>query len=192
VLGSPDLATHRDEKELLKLRADRARQLRGVITDALGKPRGRDYVVAAAVLDAAFVALGRTNDPAALDWLREEHTHTRAGEFEEVRLVAAHRALVLFTNVPARARHAMVKRLVTAYGGTAATATHEHPNVKAFWDRIKFGVVEAIKYYATAPGGGPPENAQGEVLNSLEDLTTWWRDHDVLGKAPWVDPRPPR
>jgi hypothetical protein len=192
LLGSADLALHRDEKEVAKLRAERARALMDAIGTAFGRPKpGRDYDVPGKVIDAAFTALGKTNDPAALEWLREEYLHTRGGDFEEVRLLAAHKALLLFTQVPGRTRHAIARQVIVSYRGVAAAAVQKPPVGKAFWDRIKFGVVEVFKYYATAPGGGPPENVKG-VMNTIEELHVWWRAHDDPAKAPWVDPKAPK
>lgn len=190
LLGSPELAVHRDAKELARLRADRARALEDALEGPLGKPKpGRDPV-SAALLEATFAALARTNDPAALDWLREEYLHTRSGELEEQRLLAAHKAMLLFTHVPGRARHALARQVIVSYRGTAASAAQNPPVNKPFWDRLKFGIVELFKHYATPPGGGPPANARGEVLNTLEELHVWWRRHDDPTKAPWLDPKP--
>ena len=193
LLGSPDLAVHREPKELARLRADRARGLRGAITVAFAKPTGnREYEVPPAVLDATFTALGKTNDRAALEWLLAEYMHTRSGYFEESRLLPAHRAMLLFTNVPGRLRHAIARQVIVSYRGTAAGAADNPAVGKAFWDRIKFGVVELFKHYATGPGGGPPETGKGEVINTIEELHIWWRHHDDPTRAPWLDPKAPK
>lgn len=199
ILGSADLAKLRDAKEVEKLRADRARDLEDVITNDFGKPKGnKEFTVRTDILEATFAALGRTNEPKALDWLSKEYIHTRNGQFEEDRLVAAHKAMKLFTNVPGKTRFAIVGQMITQYSGTEANAKQtggtdpkartQAQAAKAFWDKIKAGVVDCINYYATAPGGGPPANAEGQGYTTVDDLKKWWTDHDKASRAPWVDP----
>ena len=199
ILGSPDLAKFRETKEVAKLRSDRARDLQGVITADLGKPKGnKEYDVPVDVLEAAFAAVGRTNDLKSLDWLREEYIHTRNGRFEEERLVAAHKAMKLFLNVPAKTRFDIVDAMITLYGGAEAKGTQQSGSTaaeraaaqaaKAFWDKIKTGVIEVINYYATAPGGGPPVNAEGQGYTTIKELNRWLNEHKRMGKDPWVDP----
>jgi hypothetical protein len=199
ILGSPDLAKFRDEKEVAKLRADRARELQDVITNDFGKPKGnKEYQVPVAVLEAAFAAIGKSNDPKGLEWLAKEYIHANNGQFQEERLVAAHKAMKLFTNVPGKQRYAIVNAMITLYSGTEAAtnqasgadakAKAQAQAMKAFWDKIKTGVVEAINYYATAPGGGPPVNAEGQGFTTVKDLKDWFDSHNKPNKAPWVDP----
>jgi hypothetical protein len=204
ILGSADLAKYRDAKEVEKLRAERAKQLMDVISNDFGKQTGnREYQIAVGTLEATFAALGKTNEPKALDWLVKEYTHTRNGQFEEERLVAAHKAMVLFTTptvVPGKKRHEIVGLVITNYagveanaqqtGGSDAKARAQAQASKAFWDKIKTGVIAVINYYATAPGGGPPTK-EGQGITTLKELNDWWRDNDNPKKAPWVDPKDP-
>jgi hypothetical protein len=157
------------------------------------------------VLEATFAALGKTNEPKALDWLLAEYVHTRNGPFEEERLVAAHKAMVLFTNtanvLPGKKRHMIVDTFIKTYAGVEANAKQtggadakqkaQAQASKAFWDKIKTGVVAVINYYATPPGGGPPTTKDGQGITTLEELNGWWRANDNVKKAPWVDPKDP-
>ena len=124
ILGSPDLAKNRDAKEVEKLRSERAKQLMDVISSDFGKQTGnKEYQIAVGVLEATFAALGKTNEPKALDWLLKEYTHTRNGQFEEERLVAAHKAMVMFTTpavVPGKKRHEIVSVMYTNYSAVEA------------------------------------------------------------------------
>jgi hypothetical protein len=204
ILGSPDLAKYRDAKEVEKLRAERAKHLMDVLANDFGKEAGKkELQIAVGVLEATFAALGKTNEPKALDWLLKEYTHTRNGQFEEERLVAAHKAMVMFTSptpVPGKKRHEIVDLFIKGYagveanaqqtGGSDAKARAQAQASKAFWDKIKTGVVAVINYYATAPGGGPPTK-DGQGMTTLKDLSDWWRDNDNPRKAPWVDPKEP-
>jgi hypothetical protein len=200
ILGSPDLAKFRDEKEVAKLRGENARKLQDVITNDFGKPKGnREYSVPVGVLEATFAAIGKTNDPRSLEWLAKEYVHTRNGQFEEERLVAAHKAMKVFTNVPGKQRYAIVGEMIKIYSGTEASAGNQSSGstaaekskaqaAKAFWDKIKSGVVEAVNYYATAPGGGPPVNTEGQGYTTLTELRRWWQEHERPNRPPWVDP----
>jgi hypothetical protein len=195
ILGSKDLGRLRDTKEVAALRSARAQQLMAVVATDLGRTAAKDRDVPQALLDAVFVALARTNDPKALDWLAKEFVHTRGGAFEEARLLAAHKAMTLFTNVPGRKRYDIAEVMIRLYDGTAASAkqaTPEGRTHKAFWDHVRVGVIAAINHFATPPGGGPPTDAAGLGLTSVEELSAWWRAHKKPTQAPWLDPKAPK
>jgi hypothetical protein len=193
VLGSKDLLLLRDEKAAAALRAARARALMAVLGTDFGRAGTKDHEVPAGVLEATFAALARTNDARAFDWLAKEYVHTRGGAFEEARLVAAQRALTLFTGVPGRKRHELVEHMTRIYSGTDASARQNTPEGranKAFWDRVRVPVIALINHLATAPGGGPPTDEKGLGLTTMDELTAWWRAHKKPTQAPWLDPKP--
>ncbi len=199
ILGSADLAKNRDAKAVEKLRGDQAKELMGILEKDFDK-RNKDEIPAPAGLtEAVCLALGRTNELKVLEWLTANFVHTNNGTYHEERLVAAHKAMKMFTNVPARQRHVIAGTMITVYSGTEGSTNQVNSSdpktrqqaqaAKAFWDKIKTGVIECVNYYATAPGGGPPVNAEGNGLTTMKDLQDWWRKNDKLGRGPWVDPK---
>ena len=195
VLTSPDLVRFRDERAVAALRADRARQLMTVVDADFGRTGTKDHDVPPAVLEAAFAAIARIDKARAFDWLAEEYVHTRGGPFEEPRLIAAQKSMVLLANLPGKKRHAIAEVMTRIYSGTDASAkqpTADGRANKAFWDRVRVTTIAAINHFATAPGGGPPTDAAGLGLTTMDELAEWWRKHKSPTQAPWLDPKPPK
>ena len=176
-----------------KLRAARSREMIDVIGKDLAEKKR--FAVATGVLDAAYGCLGKWNEPASLDYLLKEYAHTNNGTFMEERLVAAHKAMVLFTNVPGKMRYAIVDQFLRVYPSTEATASQSKndPAVQAakkFWDRVKTTAVEVVSYYSIDPSTKlAPQNKDGQKLTSMKDLRDWFSDHEKVNKAPWLDPK---
>lgn len=199
IIGSPDLAKGRDAKAVDKVRGELAKQLMGILEKDFDKRHADDMMAPAALTEAVFTALGRTNDLKVLEWMALNFIHTNNGAYHEERLVAAHKAMKLFTNVPAKVRHQIVGQMITVYSGTEGSTNQINSSdpktrqqaqaAKAFWSKIQTGVIECVNYYATAPGGGAPTNAEGTGLTTMKDLMEWWRKNDKLGRSPWVDPK---
>jgi hypothetical protein len=188
VLGSKDLAFHRNEKDVAALRSALARGLMDVLGDDFGRESARSHSVPQAVLEATFVALARTNDPKAFDWIVKEYVHTRGGDFEEARLIAAHKALTLFAKVPGRKRYDVVEVMIRIYSGTDASAKQSTPEGRAnkrMWDHVRVTTIAAINHLATPPGGRPPANAEGLGLTTMDELALWWRAHKRTTDAVW-------
>ena len=207
LLGSPDLAKCpnakdplRDEKELLKMRSERSRELREVIAGDLTTPR-QEYQGPLAVLEFTFAALGKMNDPKSLEWMRDEFIHTRNAPDEVDRLVSAHKAMILFKNVLGDMRFSVVQAMVTTYrgaeaqanaGSTAAAdpkAKAQAASAKTFWDRVKKDAVAATNYYCTDASNKAPQTADGQALTTMEELARWWTDNNRKNRAPWLDPK---
>ena len=199
ILSSPDLAKNRDAKQLDKLRGDMSKELQAVIEQHQAKEAQAERLPSAAVTEATFAALARTNEQKVLQWLHDNFTHTNNAPFEVERLVAAHKAMKLFTNVPGKMRHMVAGTLIRVYSGIEGSAKQVNSSdpktrtqaqaAKAFWDKVKPGVIEAVNYFATAHGGGAPTNAEGQGFTTMDEYMNWWRDHDKVNREPWLDPK---
>ena len=134
-------------------------------------------------LDAAYAALARLNDPSALQWMIDEHHHTKEREIPF--LMAAHTALLKFRDVPGKVRFDICDTFITAYSATELVAqrvgnSSNDQAAKRFWDRMKVHVVPLLQHYA-----GKPRNEEGQALSTLREFSTWWRQNDDARKAPW-------
>lgn len=148
----------------------------------------KTYELNADHLDAMFAALGKLNDMDSIAWILKNHVH--ANYVQEMYLVAADKALVLFKNVPGRVRHAVCDEFVRVYASVESQAeqSSNDKNVlakKRFWDDIKTYAIPVVQYYAQQP-----KNDQGAVLKSMGEFQKFMRDHRNLRRPPWVDPKP--
>jgi len=136
-------------------------------------------------LDAAYAALAALNDPGTLRWMLEEHSHSKEREIPF--LMAAHRAMLKFKDVPGKLRHDICKRMIIAYSAvesvarTASSAVKDRAK-KRFWDQMREYVIPVLQVYC-----GKPENAEGEALSTVHEFDRWFDDHDNKRKAPWKD-----
>lgn len=188
LLTSPELLGLRDEKAVASLRADRARALRAVLTTDFGRSSVKDREVPTNLLEATFVAAVRTDPAGSFDWLAEEYVHTRSGKFEEDRLIAAQKAMLLLKDVPGKKRHEIVDLMVRIYSGTEASAKQPTPDGrtnKKFWDHVRVTTIAAVNHFATPPGGSPPASADGLGLTTMDELAAWWRAHKRPTDAVW-------
>jgi hypothetical protein len=200
LLSHADLAKNRTEDELKKLKQSRSGDLMNVLAGDFTKPK-QDYLVPVAVLETTFAALARMNQEKALEWMIEEYIHTRNAPEETERLVAAHKAMKLFTAMPGKLRHALVDKMITLYAGAEAQANNAASSgatpqqksaaaaAKAFWDKIKNDAIAAANYFATGADNAVPQNAEGQALTTMKELKEWFETHSRLNKAPWVDPK---
>lgn len=200
VLSHADLAKCRTEEEIKKLKSARSRELMDILATDFTKPK-QDYLVPVAVLETTFATLGRLNQEKTLEWMIAEYIHTRNAPEETERLVAAHKAMRLFTGVPGKLRFALVEKMITLYAGAeaqagAAASTGATPQqksaaaaAKAFWDKVGRDAIATTNYFATGPDGAVPQNKEGQALTTMKELKEWWESHSRPNKAPWVDPK---
>jgi hypothetical protein len=185
----PDMAKGTDEqkkevRDREKQRAGIAKKLQAALGKDLYKP---GWQVPTGLTEAAFGALGKMNDAASLTWLMENFVHTRNVPEDEEQLIAAHKAMKLFKNVPAKQRYAIVDAFMKIYPSTEAQAekSDKDPKIQAakrFWDRIKTDAVAVVAYYASSPS-----NDKGEALSTMQEFAGWFRTHDKPNRPPWVD-----
>ena len=143
------------------------------------------YDVPTQLREEAFAALGKLNDMDSLAWMLDEFVHTKETEAEW--MSAAHKAMVLFTDVPGKLRHAIVQDMVKTYAGLETQAKQNSPDVKIqaakrLWDQIKNDVIKVVQYFA-----GAPLNDEGEALATMEEFARWFRAHKKPNRAPWKD-----
>jgi hypothetical protein len=50
-----------------------------------------------------------------------------------------------------------------------------------FWDRIKTDVIKSMQYISKSP-----VDDKSQALSTMKDFLDWFRDHEKLGKEPWV------
>ncbi|MHC5012218.1 MAG: hypothetical protein ACYTG6_14960 [Planctomycetota bacterium] len=163
-----------------------SKDIRNVLERTIFKAK---YEVPMLLLEEVFAALGRLNDHDSLQWMVDEFIHTKSSPREAVdQLVAAHKAMSLFKDVPGSLRYAVVKEMVTIYASTESTAEQSSNDpkvqaVKVFWDRIKSGAIRAVQYYA----GEPVSDETGQALATMAEFQQWFRDHKNPRRAPWRD-----
>jgi hypothetical protein len=168
--------------------AELAKDLQGVLEKRIFNAK---YNVAALVFDEVFLALAKLNDHDVLAWMLDQFTHTKASPAIEVdKLVAAHKAMVAFTNVPGKLRIEIVKQMSKIYAPVERSASTQStdPKVqsaKQFWDKVKIGAIRVAQYFALEP-----KNADGVALATMVEFEDWFRDNDNPRKAPWTDPEP--
>ena len=125
------------------------------------------------MLEATFATIVRPTSCARSTGSRRSTSTRGAGEFEEQRLIAAHKAMTLFTSVPGKKRYDVVEVMIPIYSGTDASAkqsTAEGRANKKIWDRVRVTTIAAINHLATPPGGGPPTDAKGLGLTTMDEL----------------------
>lgn len=140
------------------------------------------------LLDAAFAALGALNDVGSLKWMLDEHCH--ANEVQKFYIIAAHKAMVLFKNVPGKLRKEICDHFVKFYGSVEAQAEKSSTDPKdlakkRFWDDIKTYTIPVVQYYA-----GKPTKDDGSALATMLEFDDFMRQHKNARKAPWVDAKP--
>ena len=104
-----------------------------------------------------------------------EFTHTKSSPREVVdQLVAAHAAMVGFKNVPGKLRYELVSEMVKSYAGVESLGPRSDDprwrSQKRFWDRIKIGVLKALRHYT-----GHPTDETGTELMTVEQFVAWFR-----------------
>ena len=113
-LKNPDGTPMLNEKD----RKDLSKKIMQAIEKKLTKVK--THTVSTDHLDAAFAALGKLNDMGALAWMVKNYTHAIDNRKEY--LVAAHKAMVLFKNVPGKLRKEVCDSMVKTYAGVESQA----------------------------------------------------------------------
>ena len=169
-----------------KGRKDLSKKIMGAIDKRLTKVKTHD--VNTDVLNAAFAALGKLNDPSSLQWMLKNHCH--ANEVKKYYIIAAHQAMVLYKDIPGKLRYEVCAQFVKVYGSVESQAeqSSNDPAVlakKRFWDDIKTYTIPVVQHFA-----GKPTDADGNALATMADFTAFMREHKNARKAPWADPKP--
>ena len=155
-----------------------------------GQFKAKGYLVPELLLETAFGALGKLNDEKSLAWMLDNFVHTNNDKDRVNQLVAAHKAMILFKDVPGKTRYAIVEEMVKLYAGTEATASQSSTDVKVqaakqFWDRIKNDAIKVVQVMS-----GEPTDDQDQVLATMKEFQNWFRDHDNKRDPAWKDPEP--
>lgn len=183
----PDTASDEEKKAFQakdkKFRKDLSRTIMKTIEKKLTKVK--THQVSTDLLDAAFEALGKLNDESALLWMAKEYSHTIDTKKEY--LVAAHKAMVLFTNVPGKIRYDIVSQFIKSYAGVELQAEKSAADAatlakKRFWDYIKTHTIPVMQYFA-----GKPVDEEDQALSEMKQFQAWMRDHKSPRKPPWTD-----
>jgi len=166
-----------------KARKDLSKKIMQAVDKKLTKVKSHD--VNPDTLDAALAALGKLNDPSSLAWMLKNYTH--ANDNKKEYLIAAHKAMVLFTDVPGKLRQDICATMVKSYAGVESQAKQvsSDPKITAkkdFWDAIKTYTIPVMQYYA-----GKPEDEEGVPMAEMSQFQTFMRSHRSPKKAPWVD-----
>ena len=136
-------------------------------------------------IEAAMTTLGQLGDLGTLGWMTEEFIHAKDNEADW--LVGAHKAMILFKDVPGKMRYTICDEMIKLYAGVESQAERSSTDAKdiakkRFWDKIKTDTVPVVQYYA-----GEPKNEDGAALAKMAEFQTWFREHKNARKAPWVD-----
>ncbi len=166
-----------------KGRKSLSKSIMGAIDKRLTKVKTHD--VNTDHLAAAFGALGQLNHPSSLQWMLKNHCH--ANEVKKQYIIAAHKAMVLFKDVPGKLRYEVCSQFVKVYGGVEAQANKSSTDAKdlakkRFWDDIKTYTIPVVQHYA-----GKPTDKEGSALATMEAFTAFMREFKNARKAPWVD-----
>lgn len=177
VLG--DMSEFLDEKG----RKDLTKKVIKAIESKLVKVKTHD--VNTELLEAAFAALGKLNHEDGVKWMLKEWSH--ANEVQKAYLIAGHKALVLFKDVPGKLRYEICDRFTTVYASVESQAEQSSTDAKIlakkrFWDDIKTHTIPVLQHFA-----GKPTNADGVALSTMQEFQGYMRDHKNAKRAPWVD-----
>lgn len=166
-----------------KGRKDLSKKIMQAIEKKMTKVKG--YDINTDTLDATFAALGKLNDPGSLAWMAKNYTH--ANDNRKEYLIAAHKAMVLFTSVPGKLRQEVCAAMVKTYAGVESQAQQvsADPKITAkkdFWDAIKTYSIPVLQYFASQP-----EDEEGVPMAEVKQFQQFMRDHRSLKKEPWAD-----
>lgn len=185
LLGQMAALKNTDETPVLdaKARKSLSKKIMQAIEKKLTKVKTHD--VNTDTLDAAFAALARLNDPSSLAWMVKNYTH--ANDNKKEYLIAAHKAMVLFTEVAGKLRQEICATMVKTYAGVESQAKQKSadPKITAkrdFWDAIKTYTIPVLQYYAAKP-----EDEEGVPMAEMAQFQEFLRTHRSMKKAPWVD-----
>ena len=150
------------------------------------------YQVNADHLDAMFAALGLLNEASSLEWMLEEYSNTNNADDAIVSLIAAHKAMVLFTDMPGSLAYEISDEFTKTYSSVESQAEQSSTDknvqaAKRMWDRIRVYTIRVVQYYAKEP-----TDEEGQALNTMETLYYWFKDHKNKRKAPWVEEKKPK
>ncbi len=179
ILG--DMAPLLDEKGRKSL----SKKIMQAIDKRLTKVKTHD--VNSDLLAAAFGALGKLNHETSLDWMLKNHCH--ANEVKKQYIIAAHKAMVLFKDVPGKVRYEVCDEFVKVYGSVEAQAEKSSTDAKdlakkRFWDDIKTYTIPVVQHFA-----GKPTDPDGNALATMADFFQFMRDNKNARKGPWADPK---
>ena len=178
-LKNPDGTPVMDEKA----RKDLSKKLMQAIEKKLTKVKTHE--VSTDHLDATFAALGKLNDPGSLSWMTDNYTH--AIDNRKAYLIAAHKAMVLFKNIPGKQRKEVCDAMVKTYAGVESQAQQKSadPKITAkkdFWDAIKTYTIPVLQYFA-----GYPKDPEGVPLAEVKQFQEFLRENRNAKKGPWAD-----
>ena len=153
--------------------------------------RKAKYDVDALFLEKAFAALAALDVPSSLGWMKDNFIHTKSTDSEIDRLVAAHKAMVMFTKPKGKVRFEIVKEMIKTYAGVESQAEQNSSDAKvlakkAFWDRIRVDTIKVVQTFA----GDSAQTPEGQIFNRMQEFQQWWNDNKNPKKAPWTDPKP--
>ncbi len=160
-----------------------------------GPFKAKGYMVPELLLETSFAALGKLNDMDSLEWLLDNFVHTNNARDKVNQLIAAHKAMILFKNVPGKLRYEIVEEMVKTYSGTELRARNKGSTDKndqaaaRLWDRIKIDAIRAVQVMAGEPKHEMGDQ-EGELLMLMSEFSDWFRDNKNPRKAPWKDEEP--
>lgn len=139
------------------------------------------------LLEQMFMTLAQLNRPSGLSWMVDNYIHTKSRDEDVIRLVAAHKAMIEFKEVPGKLRYAICKDMITTYSSVESQAEQStnDPNIqakKAFWDRIRVDAIKVVQFF-----GGEPQDEDQQVINTMGGFQRWWRSVKAPKHALWKD-----
>jgi hypothetical protein len=157
----------------------------------LYKPRG--YAISAELTETAYQALAAIGELSTLAWLADRHLHTREAPEDLAQILAAHRAMLRFREVPGELRHQIVRRMVAIYAGVETQASQSQvpgalaaQSARRFWDRTRLDLIATLQHLT-----GHPLNERGETLATMREFQIWWQHHGNPRRPPWTEPLAP-
>jgi hypothetical protein len=201
-LRETDIQDQRNERESVNIKAAEVLKDLGPILAPKVKKRlwkkirrvinrlhdAKRYEPGIARIEATFTALAHTGEHDALRWLLDDYVHAKKNEVHF--LIAAHKAMQLFKNVPGSLRYEIVDEFIDRYAGIEALAVQSSADPaivskKVFWDKIRVHTIATIQYYA-----GFPKTEDGVAINTMQGFQKWFRGVKNVRRAPWKDETP--
>jgi hypothetical protein len=159
-----------------------------IVKDAEALHKVKDHTVNSDRIADHFATIAKLGQLDGLKWMADNYIHTK--DLEKAFLIAAHRAMVLYKNVPGTTRYAICESMIRTYAGVEAQAEQSDNTAatqakKRFWDAIRTDTIPCVQYFA-----GHPKDAEGRVLDKMQAFQEWFRDVKNPRKAPWLDDEP--
>lgn len=149
-------------------------------------------------IEEIFLALAHLGSLASIEYILDEHM--RAMERRSAFILAAHKSLLHYRNVPGTLRYRVVKQCLRTWipiqhfseGGSSGRIPSDGRGMMArrLWDTVRGEVIQVLQLYASSPRARAPRGRAPRMPASLSAFDAWFRRHKDVRKQPWLDLKP--